>query len=1447
MVRNAASELENRDSKVSALLSGGFHTKGITKLLREKGYSYIVISPYSSTDIDEENYRYLLSGKRRSIEELIKQLDFSNVVKELASSLRVPLIFDDDIRKAYNTFAEKNGLLKIEDLSWKFALAFLAYSPKALKRYTPKNPVCNISLRFLPGTKEVIYRLRRRGKWYKKADFLKIDKEGNVRIVGKKEFNEAPVKILDIRKKRGGKVKVLVDRAPRVPRKKSPNPLGVKNGKNIEFHYERPAKKLPVYTSNRDFVLPEHINNTITSYGLSLDNVTFRQVSGVVRDDNRDPLNDNTVTLPLEVANMAALSAYFNRGCAIDPETGRMFPDAEQRKNIADGGAVTVLEKTLTDLAEDLDIIIIIGGSEGKTRDDAPALEVKQVINPGGKNGIYIVHADPIENTNAEAVDKPGAWALFFLTRLPKDSEVLLKNAVKEEGINLEEFLRNKSGQELAKYGIPFCHDRYVISVSYPGNAKAEKPAEFNPTDDLIEILKKIAEEHNISLEELGRKTHVVFLKGLRTRHTYIEDALKKLQDAGNQITYTTVDDGDAFPRDMASLGLPTYKGKDWSIVFGASGAVEAFGTGLASAGRKSSDGRLIGRVRMVHSSKNIAGNDLSEWNRYDPNDLEDFNSLGITNPSNVITERELSVYPERVFVASSITGAREDIDLTSEMPLSGIVTRGDNIEVRSFLTDRFGRSFIVTVTYKTKDLKTTTLALKADNDYGFLDGQDNSVRDYATKKLLSAQTDEERRLWEERLRNNSLPSGGGLTTEGFRPQLPKDKVASIVKDASSSKKGIKLQIFPNNDALSKRAAAILVAEIKKKPNFVLGCATGSSPILLYDYLIRSFEDDAVDFSKVKTINLDENGGLPPTHPQSYRYFMNKHLFNLICNELTSDKLRRWGIDDSENRSMKDKDRDKAFETLRISLIAYFKSDFVGGNGKVETKLSEETIKDFLTLTKQVLKKSKLFKDNKKIKEILANMKKGISVIHKGLDMANTHVLSGVTDNPEKECEAFEKIIKEAGGIDTQILGIGGDGHIAFNEPIVLKKKASLTSPPFTKNKIRDFNEFDLATVPFSELGDTITVMLKIRKEERDRPILEDYIFKNANRVRSDYKTPPLPREGAGLEELAKKLSTQKMTFYVLGLDAKAIARLAKDIEPIAGNIAFEIKDADGIKDLRTRKVELALPSVIDNLRDYDRFSKSPTWALTMGTGSIMDAGEIILIANTPGKAKPVVASIEGPVSSEVQASYLQEHPDVTFLLTKEAAKSLKKSERLASGETLIKLSEEELENALSQVAASYKINGEPIVARDRRNLVRNLFKLGWLGDTFKKGYELGSNSYDFKLDYDKISIVGFSGDYAEKNSDSFVNDVKSLEGGKIAVVITNNDLQKANLEESDKIKAAGLGTKIFVVKIRRLSNADRQWKKLLTDKDMFDFSNFSTVKDIVNNKSLIKALATAK
>ena len=144
----------------------------------------------------------------------------------------------------------------------------------------------------------------------------------------------------------------------------------------------------------------------------------------------------------------------------------------------------------------------------------------------------------------------------------------------------------------------------------------------------------------------------------------------------------------------------------------------------------------------------------------------------------------------------------------------------------------------------------------------------------------------------------------------------------------------IKVQIVKDHDELSKKAAEIIADSIRKKPNLVLGLATGGTPVGCYQELIRMHREDGLDFSRVVTFNLDEYLGLPPTHPQSYRYFMDENLFR-----------------------------------------------------------------------------------------------------HVNIKMENTHVLNGMSNDPQMTCKEFEKAIKKSGGIDFQLLGIGANGHIAFNEP----------------------------------------------------------------------------------------------------------------------------------------------------------------------------------------------------------------------------------------------------------------------------------------------------------------------------------------------------------------------------------------------------------------------------
>ena len=92
----------------------------------------------------------------------------------------------------------------------------------------------------------------------------------------------------------------------------------------------------------------------------------------------------------------------------------------------------------------------------------------------------------------------------------------------------------------------------------------------------------------------------------------------------------------------------------------------------------------------------------------------------------------------------------------------------------------------------------------------------------------------------------------------------------------------MKVLIAENGEECARLAADVFEKTIREKPDCTLGLATGSSPIGMYRELARRCREEGLDFSRVHSVNLDEYVGLDGTHEQSYRYFMDKNLFELI-------------------------------------------------------------------------------------------------------------------------------------------------------------------------------------------------------------------------------------------------------------------------------------------------------------------------------------------------------------------------------------------------------------------------------------------------------------------------------------------------------------------------------------------------------------------------------------
>lgn len=193
----------------------------------------------------------------------------------------------------------------------------------------------------------------------------------------------------------------------------------------------------------------------------------------------------------------------------------------------------------------------------------------------------------------------------------------------------------------------------------------------------------------------------------------------------------------------------------------------------------------------------------------------------------------------------------------------------------------------------------------------------------------------------------------------------------------------VNMIVAKNPEEVGKLAADEFEAVIRKKPACVIGLATGSTPLPLYRELIAREKAGKIDFSRVRSANLDEYKGLAPDHPQSYRRFMQENLFD-----------------------------------------------------------------------------------------------------HISIKPENTIVPNGLAKDVDAMCAAYEKKIEEWGGVDVQLLGIGHDGHIGFNEPETyfpgMTHEVQLTAMTREANK-RFFDSIDdVPTAAFSMGIGTVMAARKI-------------------------------------------------------------------------------------------------------------------------------------------------------------------------------------------------------------------------------------------------------------------------------------------------------------------------------------------------------------------------------
>ena len=168
----------------------------------------------------------------------------------------------------------------------------------------------------------------------------------------------------------------------------------------------------------------------------------------------------------------------------------------------------------------------------------------------------------------------------------------------------------------------------------------------------------------------------------------------------------------------------------------------------------------------------------------------------------------------------------------------------------------------------------------------------------------------------------------------------------------------MKVIITENYEEMSKKAAEIIIDVVKNNPNAILGLATGSSPIGMYNNMAKDHKENGTSYKNVKSVNLDEYVGLTADHDQSYAYFMRTNLFDKIDIDLKNTNLPCGSAPDAQ----KECDRYNALlETMKqdVQVLGLGSNGHIGFN-EPGTPLSSVT--HIVDLTENTIKdNSRLF------------------------------------------------------------------------------------------------------------------------------------------------------------------------------------------------------------------------------------------------------------------------------------------------------------------------------------------------------------------------------------------------------------------------------------------------------------------------------------------------------
>jgi len=169
--------------------------------------------------------------------------------------------------------------------------------------------------------------------------------------------------------------------------------------------------------------------------------------------------------------------------------------------------------------------------------------------------------------------------------------------------------------------------------------------------------------------------------------------------------------------------------------------------------------------------------------------------------------------------------------------------------------------------------------------------------------------------------------------------------------------------IYDNAEQVAQNAAQWVLALVKEKSRPVLGLATGSTPISLYKELVQQYAANRTSFAHVTTFNLDEYYDISEDNPQSYRSFMQQHLFNHIDIDRANTFLPTCNKDQDPRQQGREYERSiKQAGSIDLQILGIGANGHIGFNEPTSSLRSRTRIK---TLTQQtLLDNSRLFKAN---------------------------------------------------------------------------------------------------------------------------------------------------------------------------------------------------------------------------------------------------------------------------------------------------------------------------------------------------------------------------------------------------------------------------------------------------------------------------------------------------